>query len=130
MLRGSSPTWAPRAGVIRDRLIRLPIETTVLIVGDTESHTRRDAPKGAAAITWATCTALGLEIEPVDDVEAALRRAELVVAFHPQITMSRATGQVVDRAKELGLAVEVITGRPTELPTKGRLRRAQQEAAR
>lgn len=131
MLVCGAASWAAsKAGPIRDHLMKLPIETRILVIGDVESRSKKGLPTGVAAIAWAAGLALGLQVESAPDVEAALARSTRIVAFHPAIERSRTTAAIVERARALGRPVEVITGRPTELPTKGRLRRAQEEAAR
>ena len=104
-----------KLGVIRDRFISLPPDSTIIHGGCT----------GADTLAGQVAESLGMKIQvfpaewKLHGRSAGPRRnqkmldegePELVIAFHPDIRNSRGTKDMVNRAEKTGIPVEIITG--------------------
>jgi hypothetical protein len=112
LIVGASKWPASKSGVILERLGRLPKGTKMLIHGPTETRNRR-GPVGAAAIAKAAM-ALGTDVPVVTvaagDLDVALAQVGYVLVFHQHLDPMTATAAVVEKARALGMPIEVIDG--------------------
>ena len=116
LLIAGASSWSPSKGdVIRERLGRIPAGVKVLIVGDVEARSQRGLPVGAAAISWvALLGRKDVTVVPADGLDEALSRAGYVLIFHPDLPRGVKTSAVVEKARVLGLPIEVVDGGSVE----------------